>query len=66
MLTGERGNEGIRLQTPLSEVNLNVEYAFCQTALSECIDPPMKGDRERWGFANAPDRKSTRLNSSHL
>lgn len=48
LLREERFNHKIEFQPALSEVNLNVEYAFCQTALSECIDPPMKGNREQW------------------
>lgn len=37
----------IELQPLLWEVNLNVEYAFSQTALREHIDPTVKSGR-RW------------------
>lgn len=38
----------IELQPPLCEVNLNVEYAFSQTALRRHIDPTVKSKWERW------------------
>lgn len=40
-------NVEIELQPLLCEVNLNVEYAFSQTALREHIDPTEKSGR-RW------------------
>lgn len=38
----------IELQPLLCEVNLNVEYAFSQTALRRHIDPTVKSKWERW------------------
>lgn len=48
-IIGERCNVEIELQPLLYEVNLNVEYAFSQTALRRRIDPTVKIKWERMG-----------------
>lgn len=47
----ERCNVEIELQPLLCEANLNVEYAFSQTALRGHIDPALKSKWEKMGVS---------------